>query len=51
MSLTSEQLLFVVEAVSFHGGQLTLVLLDNLFQGAIQVLLLFLQELLLLRER
>lgn len=41
----------MVEAVSLNGGQLMFVLLDDLLQGAVQILLLFLEELLLLREK
>ena len=48
---TSEELLFVVETVSLDGGQLVFVLLDDLLQGTVQLLLLFLQELLLLRKK
>lgn len=47
---TSEELLLVVETVSLHCGQLVFVLLNDLLQGAVQVLLLLLQKLLLLIE-
>lgn len=49
-TFTSEQLLLVVEAVSLDGGELVFVLLDDLLQGAVQVLLLLLQKLLFLDE-
>ena len=45
---TSQKLLLVVEAVLLHGGDLHLVLLDDLLQGSVQLQLLLLQELLLL---
>lgn len=47
---TSQELLLVVETVSLHCGQLVFVLLNDLLQGAVQVLLLLLQKLLLLKE-
>lgn len=47
---TSQELLLVVETVSLHRGQLVFVLLNDLLEGAIQVLLLLLQKLLLLIE-
>lgn len=49
-TFTSEELLLVVEAVSLDGGELVFVLLDDLLQGAVQVLLLLLQKLLFLDE-
>lgn len=50
--ITSEKLLLVVEAVSLDGGELQLVLLDDLLQIAVQILLLLLKKLLFLsRER
>lgn len=48
---TSEELLLVVETVSLHCSQLVFVLLNDLLQGAVQVLLLLLQKLLLLIEQ
>lgn len=47
---TSHQLLLVVEAVPLDGGDLQLVLLDDLLQRSVQLLLLLLEELLLLRS-
>ena len=49
-SCTSHELLLVVEAVSLDGGDLHLVLLDDLLQRSVQLLLLLLEELLLLQE-
>lgn len=48
--LTAEKLLLVVQTVSLDGGQLVFVLLDDLLQGAVEILLLLLKELLLLCE-
>lgn len=49
-AFTSEELLLVVEAVSLDGGELVFVLLDDLLQGAVQILLLLLQKLLFLDQ-
>jgi len=47
-SLTSQELLLVVEAVSLDRGQLMFVLLNDLLQSTVQILLLLLKKLLLL---
>lgn len=50
MGRTSQELLLVVQTVPLDGGQLQLVLLDDLLQSRVQILLLLLQELLFLDD-
>ena len=47
-SLTSQELLLVVETVPLDRGQLVFVLLNDLLQSDVQILLLLLEKVLLL---